>query len=372
MDMNSQSFQINNVTRLENNANKYDKKHILFVGPINDAGGIGSVIKLYKSYFNKAKYISTYPINTKGNKLKEFIRALFDMLNILKTDKTIKILHIHCASNGSFYRKSIVLIIGKLKKMKIIMHMHGGGFKDFYAKNNLNKIYIKSILGLSDKVICLSEEWHQFYSYELNLKNTIILGNAIEISEPFIKKKINGQIRILFMGKICNEKGIFDLIKFLSTNSNFLMGKIKLVICGVDEGNKINDLTSNKSWQKHIEHIGWVEGERKNKLIKESDIFILPSHFEGVPISILEAMAFGKPIIATNIGGIPSLVKNEINGWLIEPKKLDKLEEIFDDILEDPSILYKLGRSSYLAAKEYDPVKMFNRLEKIYEELINN
>ncbi len=357
---------------MENKEKKYGNNNILFIGPINDAGGIGSVIKSYKDYFKEAKYISTYPINTKENKLKKFIAALFNILKLLNSNKTIKILHIHCASNGSFYRKSIVLLIGKLKKKKIIMHMHGGGFKDFYSKNNLNKIYIRSILSLSDKVICLSEEWHQFYSYELNLKNTIILRNAIKIRGPFINKNINGKIRILFMGKICNEKGIFDLIKFLSTNNNFLAGKIKLVICGVDEEKKINELTSNKLWQKHIENLGWVEGGRKNKIIKESDIFILPSHYEGVPISILEAMSFGKPIIATNVGGIPSLVKNEINGWLIEPKRIDKLEKIFDDILEDPSILSKLGRNSHLAAQEYDPLKMFNRLENIYEELIIN
>ena len=350
----------------------YVDKNILFIGPINDAGGIGSVLKNYKSHFENAKYISTYPTNQNNSRAFEFIKAIINIIKTIKSDKYLQILHIHCASKGSFYRKSIVLLIGKWQKKKIIMHMHGGGFKDFYYRNELNKIYIRAILGLADKIICLSEEWNKFYSIDMNLQNTIIVENSVEIKKDCIKRNFGGKIRLLFMGKICNEKGIFELINFLSTNEKFKEGKIQLSICGIGEDLRIKELISKQPYQTHIQYHGWVEGEKKEALIKESDVYILPSHFEGVPISILEAMAHAKPIIATNVGGIPSLVRNEYNGWIIEPCELNTLDSIFDKIFEDPELLEKLGKNSYLEAQAYDPMKMFKKLESVYKNLLDN
>jgi glycosyltransferase involved in cell wall biosynthesis len=356
---------------LINTTEKHVDKNILFIGPINDAGGIGAVFKNYKAYFRDAKYISTYPNDANSKRIFEFIKAIINIIKTLKSDKNVQILHIHCASKGSFYRKSVVLLIGKWQKKKIIMHMHGGGFKDFYYKNRLNKIYIRAILGLADKIICLSKEWHEFYSSAMNLKNTVVIGNSVELKKICGKQRFSGKIKLLFMGKICIEKGIFDLIKFLAANKIFLEGKIKLTICGTGEDEKLKRLISTPIFINRVEYHGWVEGAKKESLIKESDIYILPSHFEGVPISILEAMAYGKPIIATNVGGIPSLVKDKHNGWIIEPWGLNKLDNIFDEIMEDPKVLEKLGKNSYLEALAYDPMKMFKKMENVYTNLLN-
>jgi glycosyltransferase involved in cell wall biosynthesis len=83
-------------------------------------------------------------------------------------------------------------------------------------------------------------------------------------------------------------------------------------------------------------------------------------------------MAYGKPVIATNVGGIPSLVKNKHNGWIIEPNEFEKLDRIFDDVFEDPQLLEKLGKNSYLKAQAYDPRKMFKKLENVYTNLLDN
>jgi glycosyltransferase involved in cell wall biosynthesis len=83
-------------------------------------------------------------------------------------------------------------------------------------------------------------------------------------------------------------------------------------------------------------------------------------------------MAYGKPVIATNVGGIPSLVKNGFNGWIIEPWELYKIDGIFDEIFKDPELLVRQGTNSYLAAQEYNPIRMFQKIEHVYDDLINN
>ena len=344
--------------------------NILFLGPIEDHGGIGSVIKQYKIYFKNARFITTYPDNEKNSKLFEFIKAILNTTKAIWKDKNLRILHIHCASKGSFYRKSVFVLLGKFLKKKIIMHMHGGGFKDFYYQNILTKLFTRSILSLADKVICLSGEWNDFYTNEMKLSNTTTISNAVELKPIYKNRNYDGAIKLLFMGKICNEKGVFDLINFLGTNKYFLNGKILLTICGIGQESKILELISNPLWGKYIEYKGWVEGEKKNNIIKDTDIYILPSHFEGVPISILEAMAYGKPIIATRVGGNPSLVKNYYNGWIVDPGDLNNLGNIFEQIFREPEILKLYGRNSYLASQEYNPKNIFKKLEELYEELI--
>jgi glycosyltransferase involved in cell wall biosynthesis len=83
-------------------------------------------------------------------------------------------------------------------------------------------------------------------------------------------------------------------------------------------------------------------------------------------------MAWGKPIIATNVGGIPSVVTDEHNGWLIEPGRLQKLDEIFDEIFKRPNLIEKYGKNSYKRVVSLKPEKMFEKMEKVYRELINN
>ena len=349
---------------------KYIDENILFVGPVFDLGGIGSVFKVYREKYIRSNFISTYPMNEEISKIKIFIIAIAKIKKIIKHDKEIKILHIHCASGGSFYRKSIILGLGKIYGRKVIMHMHGGGFKEFYNSNRILKPFIKYILSLSDKVICLSEEWEKFYKNEMKIKNTVIIENSIEVKTKSKKPRIEENIKLLFMGKICEEKGIFELIEYLKKSNFFNIGKIMLYICGNGDSKRLEEMISTPELSKYIRYLGWVEGLKKEIILNESDIYILPSHFEGVPISILEALAYGKPIIATRVGGIPSLVKNGINGWLMEKAIFTPLEDIFEEIFKNPKVLEEYGDNAYKTASSYKPSIMFKKLDKVYQECL--
>src|SRR5436190_119791 len=86
--------------------------------------------------------------------------------------------------------------------------------------------------------------------------------------------------------------------------------------------------------------------QKEKNLLKENHVFILTSHFEGLPMSILESMAMGKAIIASNVGGIPRIVKPNENGWLTHPGDLDELAVVFKEIIANPGILENYGNKS--------------------------
>jgi glycosyltransferase involved in cell wall biosynthesis len=244
--------------------------------------------------------------------------------------------------------------------------MHGGGFKNFYH-NGINKYYIKFILNISDKTICLSDEWNVFYKSIIQENKITVLGNPVEDFKNIMNLDENKNlISMLFLGKICEEKGIYELIEYLYTNKHFKENKIKLTIGGIGNIDKLESIINDNI---NIRYVGWVTKEEKLKHLSDCNLLILPSHHEGLPISILEAMSAGKPIISTNVGGIPSIVKENHNGWLLNVHELEKLDEIFTEIFNNNEIIRIFGYNSYKESVKYHSKNVINKLEETYANL---
>jgi glycosyltransferase involved in cell wall biosynthesis len=274
-------------------------EEVLFMGPEKDYGGMGSVLEIYANYIPSFKFIASYPSfqsERKGweNKIYAslfFLQCILHYIYVLIFNRKIKIVHIHSASNGSFIRKSILTHIGKdLLNKKVVLHIHSGNLKNYSYNAGLLKKYIIYTLKKSDKVICLSNEWLEFYSKELNLKNVIVLPNPVDTQVKTLFDYNKEKINLLFLGKVCKEKGIFDLIEFLKTNVWFHKNYIWLTIAGNGEIQKLLHIINNENLSEHIQYVGWIKAEETNIVIQEADTYNLPSYFEGVPISILECM----------------------------------------------------------------------------------
>lgn len=346
------------------------KPNILFVGPDNNKGGIGAVLNVYRSNFNDFQLIKTYPSDTSTNRVIYFIKSLFTLLQKLVKDKSINIVHIHSASNGSFIRKSIVVLITKTLSRKVILHIHGGSFREYVAYSKLRSKYILAILKLSDTVICLSDGWKYYFKNQLGLNNVKVLSNPIELPELFNREKQSDRLELLFLGAVVPAKGIFDLLDYLSTNKYFKTGRIRLHIGGEGDDDHLNMLIQQHGISGSVVQHGWIENETKSKLMNMMDIFILPSYIEALPMSILEAMSYAKPIISTKVGGIPSLVKEEYNGWLYNPSHIQQLDKIFDEIFADKTKLQAYGNNSRAEVLKYDIQSVAVQLNSIYADVL--
>jgi glycosyltransferase involved in cell wall biosynthesis len=337
---------------------------------MNAKGGIGAVLDLYAQQFNSFEVIYTYPENTTVSRFPFYLKALFKLIQKLRSDQSIEIVHIHTASKGSFYRKSIALLIAKLYAKKTVIHIHGGGFKEFYYKSLFKNILIKPILNSADQVICLSDNWLEFFSNQLQLKNTVVLPNPIALPSFDAKPIVSNRIELIYFGAVVATKGIFDLVNYLITNRHFKEGKILLHVCGEGELEKLRSIVELHHLEKQIFIHGWISGSMKLDLFQNADVFILPSFAEGLPMSILEAMSFGKPIIATNVGGIPSLVHSQFNGWLYAPNKIQELNQVFENLFLNLGQLSVFGQNSRQMSLAYDIHTVSKKLQSIYTHII--
>lgn len=341
---------------------------VLMLGPARSVkGGMTSVVdNYYDAKLNekvKLKYIET--CNDSKYKISKLLKEIKGKLEFYKKINNYDVVHIHMASRRSTFRKAKYAHIAKSKGKRVILHIHGGEYKIFYNEcNEEKKKYIKETLKLADKIIVLSEKWKEYFEKLVDKEKIVVINNAIKIPDDFEKNLNNNEL--LFLGRIYDKKGIYDLIDVLAELKKEFKD-IHLSIGGDGELEKLKRLIKEKDLEKNVACHGWISGKEKDELLRKSTIFILPSYNEGMPMSVLEAMAYKNIVLTTNVGGIPEVIENNKNGIMIEPgnKKAlyNNLKEIFNDISKKQDLS---NNARKLVEEKFDINKMINILIKIY------
>ncbi|MCF2487385.1 glycosyltransferase family 4 protein [Dyadobacter sp. CY347] len=351
-------------------------KNVLHVGPnyIRHKGGMGAVIETYKNNIKDFEFIPSYEGNYGSiANIPFFFLSFLKIFFKLSTNWKIKAVHVHGASFGSFYRKYIIFLLSKyIYNKKFVYHLHAAEFHTFYQETNtFAKRLIQHLINDADCVIVLSESWANFINNEFSPKKVVVLHNPVEI--PLRKQKTrNADFAItsfLFLGRIGDRKGIFDLLDVISKNRDHYQGKLSLTIGGDGEIERLKSYLNDHQLNQICKYVGWVDGNLKKDLLQACDVLILPSYNEGLPIAILEAMSYGKPIVSTNVGGIPEVVKDGVNGYIIAPGDKDALEASMAKLLDNKSLQELMGRQSLKLIDSYDINTVMKRLEDIYKDL---
>jgi len=337
----------------------------------NAAGGMASVIQYYEKYFHELQYIPSWRDKNPMVKIFYAIRAYILVTFKLIFKRGIAIVHIHTAADKSFIRKSIFVQLAKTFNKKVILHIHGSRFKDFYNESK-NKKGILDILQKTNKVVVLSESWKEwFIKIGIDPQKIVVLNHLVDY--PVIKEvNKENKVKILFMGEIGQRKGVFDIIEVLNQNKDFFKDHIVLKIGGNKETTKLIKLINEYNLSDFVEFEGWVSGDKKSDLLNWADIFVLPSFNEGLPIAILEAMSYGKAIISSPVGGIAEIVKNNKNGILVEPGNHKEIFNAISYFMTNNKKIEEYGKASIEMVKPYLPDSVMNSLLLLYKQILSD
>lgn len=174
---------------------------------------------------------------------------------------------------------------------------------------------------------------------------------------------------LLFVGRLELRKGLPFLLKAIK----ILLKSLNLQLVVVGEGKKepFKKIADTLGISKHVTFIGSVDFKTLRMLYNVCDIFVLPSLLEGFGLTVLEAMAAGKPIVASNTGGIPEIVKNNVNGILVDPRNHSQLAKALSEYLENPELAEEVGRRNKEVTKNFSWTQTAKLTEKVYLELID-
>ena len=329
-------------------------------------GGIAVVLNSYSRLFPKFNII----VNSNGkNMIANLLQLLYSLVVTtleLIFFRNIKIVHIHTASYNSFKRSALFISLARFFKRKVVVHIHGGGFKEYYEKNTS---FVHKNLLKCDTIIALTEYWKDFFE-GLGFDNVVIVPNIVDSPVVQEKKYNDGKVHILYLGLIAQAKGIYDLLDVLCEHKVEFEDKVILHIGGNGETATLQNLIEEYKLSQIVKFEGWVSGDKKVELLNNADVFILPSYTEGLPISILEAMSYGLPVISTPVGGIPEVIEDGENGFLITPGDKVSLYNAIIKLITNKELRKSMGEESYKKVQQHISKNISMKLENIYKELL--
>jgi glycosyltransferase involved in cell wall biosynthesis len=299
------------------------KPHILMLGTSLAApGGMTSVVRtlraagLFATY--NITYVSTYEKKGLVTQLRVMLVATSFLLGRLLSGG-LSLVHAHSASRGSFWRKSFLCALARTFGVPYVFHIHSGEFPVFFEKEcgAAARWWVRKTLQKASAVVCLSESWQAQIGAIAPGAKTLVIGNPVLVPTHLTDVRDPAR-RVLFLGRLREKKGVFDLIRALPEVQRHFPA-LCFVLAG-DEGEaEVRALAGQLGVMEMIQLPGWVDGEEKQQLLKSADVFVLPSYFEGLPVGLLEAMATGVPVVATPVGGVPDVVDDGVHGLLVTP-----------------------------------------------------
>ncbi len=347
--------------------------HIVLVGPQYEPprGGIAQVVNLYDELlFADMHYVTN---SSKGKLRNAFIcvGAIMKLAWMLCTSRRLKVVHIHTASKISFKRSVIFIRIAQWLGRKVIVHIHGGNFKVYYDESAKRKSWVQRVLQSADAVIVLAESWKRQFAADLQLDNLHVVPNIIQYpSERPVAD--DGKLHMLFMGLIRDAKGIFDMIDVFASLDRDMRSQVVFHVGGNGETERFVAEVNKHGLDDVIRFEGWLSGDRKNELLNQCEILIHPSYVDALPLTILEAMSYGMAILTTNVGGIPSIVKENQNGFMVEPGDKQGLTVRLAELIGDKSLRQRFGQQSKTMVDSYYAENVGNKLTVLYKELLND
>lgn len=335
-------------------------------------GGISAVVAYWSRYIEGLQYYPTYKLGSVAVRSYWFASSYIRLALRMLTDKDAKIVHLHTAADGSFWRKVQLIKLAKSMGRKVVLHVHASRFKDFYNESD-RKEWILRNLKKADVLIVLSQSWKEWFAgIGVPKEKIVVLHNITEYPQRKEGKESidSGRpVRFLFMGEIGERKGVFDILRGMANCQTNLMGKVELRIGGNKHEEEMKRMIAENNLSDIVKFEGWVGGDKKIELLNWADVFILPSHNEGLPISILEAMSYGMPIISTPVGGIPEVV-SEKNGILVTPGNDKEIMVAMLFFANNRKAIAERGKVSSEIVKEYLPDYVMEHLKTIYTKLI--
>ena len=343
-------------------------------------GGIAAVVKTYRAggLFRRVnlRHVATHIDGTRLAKGLRFVGSLAETLSLLLT-RRVAAVHAHVSSSASFWRKSMLLLLCRSFGVPSIFHLHSGRFADWVEQGRggaARRWWIRNTLESSDVVIVLTPRWAAWIKEFAPRATVKVLSNPVSVPTtallPADRASASGPGRVLYLGWIYDFKGCYDLLRSWALFRSHCPGW-RLAVGGKGEVDRFLAEAERLGVRDDIDFLGWVAGDAKDRELRRADVFVLPSYSEGMPVSILEAMAYGVAVVTTPVGGVPDMMEPDVHGLWVQPGDIQGMCDRLVQLAESPPLRAKLTEAARVHVIQNSGVEAVNELLlEIYSQLI--
>jgi len=362
---------------------------ILIIGPFpNPISGVSLANQTVKQVLNSTNDFKTSVINTSYPYFEDSVGSfsLKKVVFFLKLNiQAFKILNndiIYFTPGQTFFgilKYALFILLSSIFNKELVIHIHGNFLGTQYKLlKSIKKKIFYFLVKRSDKGIVLSSSLMNNLTPFIPKKNIYILHNFAENylfeDREVLKAENNATLKISYLSNLMEEKGIFYLLDSLKELERLHINYEAKIAGNIDS--KLKETIFEKiSLLKNTSYQGVVYGYEKKKLLDWSTIFVLPTFYkmEGQPISILEAMATKNVIITTKHAGIADIVKDKVNGFLIDKQNVVSITKALLYLNENKSEIVKITKNNKVYASENFTVEKFKKeIINIFSQKCNN
>ena len=222
---------------------------------------------------------------------------------------------------------------------------------------------------MSSSFVVLSAGWKDWFLNEVdNFTNISVIKNGVKQSREIPQPKDDN--KIVFVGRLVKGKGLEDL--FLALKQLQAGGcDMNLVVAGDGNINKYQDLAEELGIKAKVAFVGWVSRKELDVLMVSARCLVLPSYAEGMPMCILEAFSNKLPVVATNVGSIPEMLKHGVDGYLYHPGDIEKLTYYLKIYAEDKELAIKDGLAGFKKySEQYSETVFINETNQAINDVL--
>lgn len=338
-----------------------------------NVSGISSVTKFITQNNPAVEYIH-FELGRRDNDVRDIYWLLRNIKMYFKwifylTIRKGEMVHFNFAVDKFGLLRDLPLIVfAKITGKRIILHLHGGEYLLDKNAPRWIRFLLKIALWGNPPAIVLSTKEAGVLEEKYKCKKLFVLPNCIDLKDAklFQRKNDDGILKLLFMGRISTKKGIeYILTALQNLRQQGYLFEFYLAGKGPDEMEYIQKFESILGTAFIFK--GVVSGESKSDLLKYCNVFLLPSFFEGLPIALLESMAYGLVPVVTPVGSINDLIEDGENGLIVNIRSAEDIENAIKKLIENFGLRQVLSNNAraYIF-KNYDPGQYINTLNSIY------
>jgi glycosyltransferase involved in cell wall biosynthesis len=324
-------------------------------------------------------YLNTTPRSAKRptaltiSNLRQTIR---DAQSVFARARNSDLVHLNLAPAPALplLRAFVLVAAAKAARARVVLHAHSGRLESCVRQMHYRTL-LRLVLAVADAFIVVSKPAEVAISSLGG--NVIRIENGVDIDNFRTGPKLTDPLMLSYVGTVCERKGLLDLRDALVLMGQDDAVKLRVLIIGdsKQEGPGVFERIRGAYSAAGLHHVQFMGGIRREALVEalaQTSIFCLPSYWEGLPISVLEAMAAGTAVVATGVGDLPEVLDRGNAGVLVAPRDAESLSRAITRLVHDPAERARLGRAARLRVKKsYDLSRTLRALHGVWVHVLN-
>lgn len=321
------------------------------------------------------RHVTTHRDGSPAAKIAAFARGAVQFVVELIRFRP-NVIHLHASTRGSFVRKAILFWISRPARVPVVLHMHGSGFQaDYENSPGAVQAMIRATLCRASAFVPLGEVWAARMRVIAPTARITSIPNGVRLARRTAQPPPGEPTRVVFLGRIGDHKGTFTLLDAwakLSCDPGFsIRGQYSatLTIAGDGDVVRARQYSRDLGLEDTVAVHDWLSESEVGEMLDHAQVLVLPSRNEGQPMAVLEAMARGLCVIASDVGGLPEMIGAD-GGMLIPPDDPEAIVAALRKVVDNRELRTRYGDAAYSRVQNhFDTSAIARRLDALYREV---